>query len=105
VALQLAGADNRHTNDPERYAGEVIDAEATDDGLYITVKATDRGNQVLSTNPALGVSARIVEGYERSDGRYFPAAIQHVLATLDPRIPALGPWQTIEAARASWSAL
>jgi hypothetical protein len=53
---------------------------------------------VLEENPRLGVSARIVEGYARSDGKSFPAAVQHVLATLDPRIPGLGAWQAIEAA-------
>src|ERR1019366_930477 len=39
-----------------------------------------------------------VEDYARSDGQHFPAAIQHVLGTLDPRIPGLGAWQAIEAA-------
>jgi hypothetical protein len=97
VPLQLAGDDNRHTNDVERYAGEVLDAEARDDGLWITVKATPRGERVLTENPGLGISARITEDFERSDGRFFPAAVQHVLATLDPRIPELGPWQAIEA--------
>jgi hypothetical protein len=53
---------------------------------------------VLSENPGLGVSARIVEDYARSDGKFFPAAIQHVLGTLDPRIPGLGGWRTVEAA-------
>lgn len=99
VPLQLAGDDNAHTNDPLRYAGEVLDVEAQPDGLYITVKATGRGDRLLRENPNLGISARIVEQYERSDGRSFPAALQHVLGTLDPRIPQLGPWQTIEASR------
>jgi hypothetical protein len=46
----------------------------------------------------LGVSARIVENYSRSDGKFFPAAIQHVLGTLDPRIPQLGSWEQVELA-------
>ena len=33
------------------------------------------------------MSARIVEDYARSDGKFFTAAVQHVLGTLDPRIP------------------
>ena len=53
---------------------------------------------MLKENPRLGVSARIVEDYARSDGKHYPAAIQHVLGTLDPRIPGLGAWQAIEAA-------
>jgi hypothetical protein len=59
------------------------------------VRPTDEGERLLRTNPNLGISARIIEGYERSDGRYFPAAFQHVLGTLDPRIPALGPWEPV----------
>jgi hypothetical protein len=98
VPLQLAGADNRHTNDVERTAGQVVAMDADEDGLWITAAVTDRGQGVLATNPELGVSARIVEDYARSDGKYFPAAIQHVLGTLDPRIPGLGAWRAVEAA-------
>ena len=69
-----------------------------DDGLYVTAELTEDGERVLTANPRLGVSARIVEGYDRSDGKHYPAAIQHVLGTLDPRIPGLGAWEAIEAA-------
>ena len=96
VPFQLADAGNNHTNDPERFRGEVTGMSVGDDGLYITVQTTDAGNQVLRANPRLGVSARIVEDYARSDGQYYPVAIQHVLGTLDPRIPELGPWQEVE---------
>src|SRR5205809_7930654 len=59
------------------------------DGLYIQAELTDRGEQVLRDNPYLGVSARIVENYNRSDGKFYKAAVQHVLGTLDPRLPGL----------------
>lgn len=59
---------------------------------------TERGERVLQENPYLGVSARIVEQYARSDGQFFPATVQHVLGTLDPRIPGLGSWQQIDMA-------
>ena len=95
VALQLADTENRHTNDPERFRGEVAGMELGDDGLYVTVHTTEAGSKVLQENPRLGVSARIVEDYDRSDGKHYPAAVQHVLATLDPRIPGLGAWQAI----------
>lgn len=93
VPFQLADAGNSHTNDPERTRGWVTGMQLRDDGLYVMVETTEAGNQVLSANPRLGVSARIVEDYARSDGKYYPAAVQHVLGTLDPRIPELGPWQ------------
>jgi len=98
VPFQLADAHNTHTNDPERTRGEITSMELGDDGLYVTAELTPEGEQVLATNPKLGVSARIVEDYARSDGARFPAAIQHVLGTLDPRIPGLGAWQVVEAA-------
>jgi hypothetical protein len=96
VPFQLADAANTHTNDPERYRGEVTGVEVARDGLYMTVKTTPAGSKLLATNPKLGVSARIVEGYDRSDGKFYPAAVQHVLGTLDPRIPNLGAWEAVE---------
>ena len=96
VPFQLAGDDNKHTNDVERFGGNVAAMEIRPDGLYIGVDPNERGAKVLADNPQLGVSARIVEAYDRSDGRYFPKAIQHVLATLDPRVPGLGKWAAVE---------
>ena len=98
VPFQMATHDNGHSNDPERTRGEVTDMELRDDGLYVIAEVNPRGEAVLRENPKLGVSARIVEDYARSDGQRYPAAIQHVLGTLDPRIPGLGAWQAIEAA-------
>ncbi len=98
VPFQLADAANSHTNDPERYRGEVVGVEVEPDGLYMTVKTTPKGSQTLAENPRLGVSARIVEGYDRSDGKFYPQAVQHVLGTLDPRIPNLGAWEAVEMA-------
>jgi hypothetical protein len=98
VPFQLADHANTHTNDPERTRGEITSMELGDDGLYITAQVTPDGEKVLEANPKLGVSARIVEDYARSDGQFFKTAVQHVLGTLDPRIPGLGAWEAIEAA-------
>ena len=98
TAFQLADAANTHTNDPERFRGEIAEMDLRGDGLWVRLSPTDAGDRVLQENPKLGVSARIVEDYARADGKHYPAAIQHVLGTLDPRIPALGAWQAIEAA-------
>ena len=98
VPLQFADHANTHTNDPERRRGTVRDLQLTDDGLDVLVEVTPETAKHLSQYPDLGVSARIVEAYDRADGKFFPAAVQHVLATLDPRIPGMRPWQAIEAA-------
>jgi hypothetical protein len=96
VPLQLATGKNEHTNDPDRFRGTITDMRAEPDGLYITLNPTEDGERVLAENPYLGVSCRIVENYARSDGQFYKAAVQHVLATHDPRIPALGPWQATD---------
>jgi hypothetical protein len=98
VPLQFADGQNAHTNAPEQRRGTIKDLELTDDGLDIIVAAGADAAQHLSEYPDLGVSARIVEDYQRADGKFFPAAIQHVLGTLDPRITGLRPWQAIDAA-------
>jgi hypothetical protein len=97
VPLQFADANNSHTNDPDRYRGDVVGMSLEDDGLYVTVAATQKGAEILQENPKLGISARIVNGYDRADGKHFSAAMQHVLATHDPRIPGLGAWDTVES--------
>jgi hypothetical protein len=96
VPFQLADAANTHTNDPERTRGWITGVDVKPDGLWVTAQVTSEGNTLLRTNPNLGVSARIVEDYARSDGEYYPAAIQHVLGTLDPRITGLGAWEQIQ---------
>ncbi len=98
IPVQFADASNAHTLDPERTRGRVTSMELADDGLYVTAELSERGQQVLSEHPYIGVSARIVEQYARSDGKFYPAAVQHVLATTDPRIPALGSWQPVSLA-------
>lgn len=95
VPFMLAGSDNAHTLDPERYRGEVKGLELADDGLYATVETTDAGAEVIRANPKLGVSARIIEGLTHADGRSFPQAVQHVLGTLDPRVTGMKPWEAV----------
>ncbi|MGH3300583.1 MAG: hypothetical protein ACRDOK_02675 [Streptosporangiaceae bacterium] len=98
VPFQAAPDDNSHSNDIERFRGEITDMAVDNDGLWVTLNPTERGEAILRDNPKLGVSARIVEDYDRADGKFFPAAIQHVLGTLDPRIPGMGAWAAVEAA-------
>jgi hypothetical protein len=100
VPFQLATDENKHTNNPERTRGWVTGVSVEKDGLWVTAQTTPEGNKILMSNPKLGVSARIVEDYARADGQYFPVAIQHVLGTLDPRIPGLGSWEAVEMSNA-----
>lgn len=95
VAFQLADDGNRHTDDPERTRGTIKGFELASDGLDALIEVGDRGRQVLEENPDLAVSARIKLDLTRADGKHFPAAIQHVLGTLDPRVAGLGPWEKV----------
>jgi hypothetical protein len=95
VAFMMAPDNNSHTLDPERFRGEIKDVEVGDDGLYGIFQVTPEAAKVLEQNPKLGVSARILENYSRSDGKQFPRALQHVLGTLDPVIPGLGSWEEV----------
>ena len=97
VPFQLAGDENKHTNDVERFGGEITGMTLEPDGLWFEMDPTERGSEVLANNPGLGVSARIVEEYDRADGKFFPRAIQHVLGTLDPRITGMGGWEAVAA--------
>jgi hypothetical protein len=100
VPFQLADGENKHTQLPERFHGEVRAIELTPEGLDIVVAATKAGHEVLSTNPRLGISARIVESLTHArDGKSFSSAIQHVLGTLDPVVTGMTPWRAIEASR------
>lgn len=96
VPLQFADAKNAHTNDPERTRGHLMDLELAEDGLYGVFELAEQGAQVIDTNPRLGVSARILNDYIRPDGKQFPAAIQHVLATVDPKMTGLRPWERVD---------
>jgi hypothetical protein len=94
--IQIADSSNKHTNSPEATRGKITDMTLKDDGLWITCEVGADSEKMLSQYPEMGISARIVENYQRSDGRFFPAALQHALITLDPRVPALGRWEPLE---------
>lgn len=96
VPFQFAGADNAHTNAIEATRGEIVGFDATPDGLDAIFALEPEGEKVISRHPKLPVSVRIIENLDRADGKAWPAAIQHVLATWDPRVTAMKPWERVE---------
>jgi hypothetical protein len=97
IGFLLADKDNAHTMDPERFRGEVAAMEVREDGLYgkIVFPSREAAKAVLD-NPDLGVSARIREGIQRSDGSTISRGIIHVLGTLDPQVSGMSGWQTAD---------
>lgn len=98
VPFQFAGPDNAHTNAIEATKGEIVGFDATADGLDAIFALEPEAEQVISRHPRLPVSVRIIENLDRADAKAWPAAIQHVLATWDPRITGMRPWERVELA-------
>jgi hypothetical protein len=93
VSFVLCDGDNRHNLDPERWRGEVKALLAVPgDGVDMVLETGDKGAELVTDNPRLGVSVGIVEN---ADGK-FKRAIQHVAATLDPHVTGMRPWQPVE---------
>jgi hypothetical protein len=105
VPTMLADKTNDHTMAVLDEGGEVLALEAEDDGLYATVKLSNAANEKVENNPRLGVSVRIRENYDRSDGKFYPAAMQHLLLTWDPRIAGMKPWEPIDLSNSAADAL
>lgn len=98
VPLQFADASNAHTNAVEATRGEILGMEPSSDGtgLDAIVRLSDDGEKAIRNYPKLPVSVRIIENLDRADGKRWPAAVQHVLATWDPRITGMSPWERVD---------
>lgn len=99
VPLVFTDERNSHTQDVERIRGEIIGFERRGDRLDALVRASnDKAATLLRENPNIGVSVRIEQPLERADGKRYPAAIQHVLATANPRLTGMAPWEPVDLA-------
>jgi hypothetical protein len=105
VPTMLADKTNDHTMAVLDEGGEVLALEAEPDGLYATVKLSNAAAEKVENNPRLGVSVRIRENYQRSDGKFWPAAMQHLLLTWDPRIAGMKPWEPLDLSNSTADAL
>jgi len=95
----FANKENDHKVTPKDWGGEVKGLEVADDGLYATMELANDAAQLVRQNPKLGVSAGVKVNYTReADGAAFPAALHHVLGTLDPKVTDLGEWQELSLA-------
>lgn len=96
VPFVLADGQNRHNENPENFRGSVADLVLTEDGLDAVLDLSKEGAKLVAANPKLGVSARIMQGLAKSDGRKFGRVLRHVLATMDPRVTGMRPWQAVD---------
>lgn len=96
VPFVLADGENRHNESPENFRGYIADLVLTSDGLDAVLDLSKAGAKLVQENPTLGVSARILQDPPRSDGRRFGKVLRHVLATMDPRVTGMRPWQAVD---------
>lgn len=100
VPLVFADSNNGHNMDPRNFGGDIIDLEyrgpGKDQGTWALIEADRTAARVIRRNPKLGVSARILQGVAKADGRSFKRAINHVLLTMNPRVAGMSPWQAVD---------
>lgn len=96
VPLVFADGNNQHNMDPRNFGGDILDIQHRTDGTYALIEADKEAHKAIQRNPKLGVSARIVQGLQKADGRTFNRAVNHVLLTMNPRVSGLGPWQAVD---------
>lgn len=100
VPVVFAGEKNEHNMDPRNFGGDVIKMEyrgpGRGQGTWALIEASKDAARLIKQNPKLGVSPRIKQGIEKSDGRFIPRAVNHVLLTMNPRVQGMSPWQAVD---------
>lgn len=96
VPVVFADDDNRHNMNPRNFGGDVLDMQVRPTGTYALIEADEEAAKAIEKNPKLGVSARIRQMVEKSDGRKFPRAVEHICLTMNPRVTGMEPWQAVD---------
>lgn len=96
VPVVFATPENAHNMDPRNFGGDVLDMQVRPKGLFALIEADETAAKAIEKNPKLGVSARIRQGLEKSDGRKFDRAIEHICLTMNPRVTGMEPWQAVD---------
>jgi Mu-like prophage I protein len=102
VAVPLADASNRHSEDPLRNTGEVIGLHR--DGRKVFVDLDIRDPKVvdgLRNGTLLGASAFISMDYKDNQGRHRGPALLHSCITNRPYCTGLDPYEEVIAATAA----
>jgi hypothetical protein len=124
VAFQLADSNNAHGRDwdPEKARGTVVDMRTFEElppkvqaqiqasaekgrtieprGTYARIRMfNEEAAQAVLNNKDLAVSARVREGFTRSDGVGVKRAVIHVCGTYDSQVPGMSPWTEADLTR------
>lgn len=100
VPVVFADSENRHNMDPRNFGGDVLDMQyrgpGKGQGTWALIEADRDAAKAIRKNPKLGVSARIRQMIEKSDGRKFNRAIEHICLTMNPRVTGMEAWQAVD---------
>lgn len=100
VPVVFADSENRHNMDPRNFGGDVLDMQyrgpGKGQGTWALIEADREAAKAIRKNPKLGVSARIRQMVEKSDGRKFNRAIEHICLTMNPRVTGMEAWQAVD---------
>lgn len=96
TSFMLADSDNKHTLDPKQWGGEVTGLEKQADGLWAYFNLANDAAELIRKNKKMGVSCGIKVNYaDAKSGKVYPAALHHVLGTLDAKVTGMGEWQEV----------
>lgn len=99
VQVPIVDGQNRHTEDPTRNLGRVVDLSYDDKGVYATIDAVKHADDLGKT--LLGASALMHLNYkDTADGQAKGPTLLHVAITNRPYITNLSDFEEIVAASA-----
>jgi hypothetical protein len=101
VPLQFVKDDNKHTDDPRYYGGQITELELDDEQnptcLTATFKLEDEARKVVDAQPKVGVSIG-ANYFTASDGRPVNPILRHVALAHRVKVKGMGAWQKMIAA-------
>lgn len=99
VQVPIVDGENKHVEDPERNIGEVIDLTVEDDGVYASIDARKRADELGKT--LLGASAMMHLDYtDTRTGDHVGPTLLHTAITNRPYITNLKGFEEVIAASA-----
>jgi hypothetical protein len=96
VPLQFVKDDNKHTDDPRYYGGEVVKMELDDEDSPTQLKATfklgDEAKKVVDAQPRVGVSIG-AQYFVDASGRPVNPFLKHIALAHRVQVKGMGNWK------------
>lgn len=96
VQVPIVGGDNKHTEDPTRNVGEVIDLDYDEKGVYAYLDARNEEHAKNLGKTLIGASAMMHLDYEDTNtGEHVGPTLLHMAVTNRPYITKLAPFEEV----------